>query len=129
MRNHFRFAVFFAATCLIAWGQAVSTSQIKGTVHDPSGLAIPDAAVKVTQTDTGAVRTAATGADGAYVLPNLPIGPYRLEVSKDGFAPYRQDGIVLQVDSNPTIDVAVKVGSVSEQVVVQADAAMVETRS
>lgn len=60
---------------------------------------------------------------------NLAIGPYLLEVTKDGFSKYAQSGIVSQVDSNPTIDVALKVGSVTEQVLVQADANMVETHT
>src|SRR4029077_1448697 len=90
---------------------------------------VPGASVKVTQTATGAARTVTSGADGSFVLPNLPIGPYTLEGSKDGFSKYVQSGIVLQVDSNPTIDAALKVGSVTEQVLVQADAAMVETHS
>ena len=55
------------------------------------------------------------------MLANLPIGPYLLEVAKAGFTKYVQSGIVLQVDSNPTIDVALKVGAVSEQVTVEAD--------
>src|SRR5262252_2933825 len=111
----------------VVWAQ--STAQINGTVRDASGLAVADATVKVTQTATGAVRTATSGTDGAYVLANLPIGPYLLEVTKEGFTKYAQSGIVLQVDSNPTIDVAMKVGSVTEQVTVQADANMVETHS
>src|SRR4029077_11617173 len=114
--------------CAAAWGQA-STAQIKGTVRDASGLAVPAAEIKVTQTATGAIRTAVSGADGSYVLTNLPIGPYLLEVQKEGFSKYVQSGIVLQVDSNPTIDPSLKVGTVNEQVMVQADAALVETRS
>ena len=106
-----------------------STAQITGTVKDSSGLAVPGATVKVTQTATGASRTATSGADGGYVLPNLAIGPYQMEFTKDGFSKYVQSGIVLQVDSNPTIDASLKVGSITEQVTVQADAAMVETHS
>ena len=112
----------------VAWGQNI-TAQISGTVKDSSGLVVPDAEVKVTQTATGAVRTTTSHADGGYVLPNLPVGPYLLEVNKAGFAKYVQSGIVLQVDANPTIDAALKVGSVNEQVTVQADANLVETHS
>src|SRR5690242_17447935 len=115
------------AACLGLWAQ--STAQINGNVRDATGLAVPDATVKVTQTATGAVRTANSGTDGAYVLANLPIGPYLLEVTKDGFTKYAQSGIVLQVDSNPTIDVALKVGAVSEQVTVEASASQVESHS
>jgi len=112
-----------------AWAQAVSTAQINGTVRDSSGLAVPGAEVKATQAATGQTRTVTSGTDGSYVLPNLPIGPYVLEITKDGFSKYVQSGIVLQVASNPTLDASLKVGSVTEQVVVQADAAMVETHS
>src|SRR6266852_4085568 len=94
------------------WAQA--TSQIQGTVQDSSGSAVPDATVKATQTSTGATRSVTSGADGVYALPNLPIGPYRLEVSKTGFTTYVQSGIVLQVASNPTVDVTLKVGAVNE---------------
>jgi hypothetical protein len=113
--------------CASTWAQA--TSQITGTVRDPSGAAIPGAEVKATQTATGVVRTATSGADGGYVLPNLPLGPYLVEVTKEGFTKAVQTGIVLQVDSNPTVDVSLKVGAVSEQVIVEAAAAQVETRS
>jgi hypothetical protein len=122
-------AVGVLATCLLAWAQAVSTAQIAGTVRDSSGLAVPAAEVTATQTETGAVRSTQTAADGTYVLLNLPIGPYRLEVSKSGFSKFVQPGIVLQVNTNPTVDVTLQVGSVTEQVTVEAGAALVETHS
>ena len=116
----------FCLACPSAWAQ---TSQINGSVRDASGLAITGAAIKATQTATGVVRTTDSGADGDYVLSNLPVGPYLLEVSKEGFSKYVQTGIVLQVDTTPTVNVALKVGSVSEQVTVEANAAQVETRT
>jgi hypothetical protein len=70
-----------------------------------------------------------SGSDGAYLLQSLPIGPYRIDVTKPGFSPYVQSGIVLQVDTNPTVDILLKVGDVTQQVVVEANAAMVETNS
>src|SRR5580658_2544877 len=100
------------------WAQSQNTSQIQGTVLDATGAAVPGADVKATQADTGVVRTATTGADGGYVLANLPVGQYRLEVSKQGFSTLVQTGIVLQVATNPTVDVSLKVGSVNESVVV-----------
>jgi hypothetical protein len=113
-------------TSLAAWAQ---TSQINGNVKDSSGLVIPGAAIKATQTATGVVRTATSGADGGYVLPNLPIGPYLVEVTKEGFNKYAQTGIVLEVGSDPTVDVTLRVGAVTEQVTVEATALQVETRS
>ena len=115
--------------CAGLYAQSVATSQIAGTIEDSTGLAIQGAQVRATQTNTGQVRTAQTGSDGGYVLPSLPIGPYRLEVSKQGFTTYVQSGIVLQVASNPTIDAKLQVGNVTQQVVVEASATMVETHS
>lgn len=108
---------------------AQSTSQISGTVKDASGAAVPGATVTVTQTDTGITRTAASDNNGVYSLPSLPLGPYRMEVKKDGFATYVQSGIVLQVDSAPTIDPSLKVGTQIDTVQVEAAATMVETHS
>src|SRR6202789_1912650 len=78
-----------------------STAQLQGVVQDSSGSTMPGAEVRAIQIDTGATRTATSAADGVYVLPNLPIGPYRLEVSKEGFTTYVQTGIVLQVARTP----------------------------
>ena len=109
------------------WAQA--TAQVSGSVQDQSGAALPGAEVKLTQTDTGVSRMTITNETGYYVLPNLPLGPYKLEASLPGFRSYIQNGIVLQVNSNPTINAVLQVGQVSEQVEVQANAALVETRS
>src|SRR6202163_3100389 len=113
-------------TSAAVWAQ---TSQINGSIKDSSGLAIPGASIKATQTATGVVRTTTSGADGGYVLPNLPIGRYLVEVTKEGFSKYAQTGIVLQVDTNPTVDISLQVGQVSDQVEVEANASLVETRS
>src|SRR5690242_16996850 len=101
-------AVFLLCALSAAGLWAQATSQIQGTVRDASGSAVADASVKATQTDTGVTRSVTSRADGVYVLPNLPIGPYRLEVSKTGFTTYQQSGIVLQVATNPTVDIALK---------------------
>jgi hypothetical protein len=100
-----------------------------GTVRDASGAAVPGADVKAAQTGTGTVRTTVSGADGGFSFTNLPLGPYRVEISKQGFTTSVQTGIELQVNSDPAVDVALKVGAVTEQVNVEANAALVETRS
>ena len=111
----------------MAWAQA--TAQISGTVKDQTGAVLPGVEVTATQTETGVARTAVTNETGSYLLSNLPIGPYKLEAALPGFRTYAQTGIVLQVNANPTINPVLEVGQVSEQVEVQANAALVETRS
>ena len=109
------------------WAQAVAGSQVSGVVKDSSGGVLPGVEVTITKTDTGTSRTVYTGADGAYVIPNLPVGPYKLKVVLQGFNTYVQEGIVLQVNTNPTIDVQLTVGSVGEQITVTAESNTVET--
>lgn len=128
MRQLARGLVCLLIACSAVLAQT-STAQISGTVKDETGSAIPGAQIRATQSATGAARSVVTGADGSYVLANLPVGPYILEVSKDGFSKFVQTGIVLQVDANPSIDIPLKVGSVNEQVQVQAEAGQVETHS
>ncbi len=123
----FAAALIGLACCTGLFAQSVS--QISGTVKDASGLGVPAAQVTATQTDTGVTRTTMTAANGTYSLPSLPVGPYRIEVKKEGFSAYVQSGIVLQVDTAPTIDPILQVGAVSQQVEVQAAAAMVESHS
>src|SRR5437870_2729013 len=110
-----------------AWAQA--TAQISGTARDQSGAVLPGVEVTATQTETGIVRNTVTNEAGLYVLSNLAIGPYRLEATLPGFRSFVQSGIVLQVNSSPVINLVLQVGQVSEQVEVQANAALVETRS
>jgi hypothetical protein len=114
-------------TSIDSWAQA--TAQITGTVKDQTGAVLPGVEVTATQTETGIARTAITNETGSYVLPNLAIGPYRLEASLPGFRTYAQTGIVLQVNANPVINATLEVGQVSEQVEVEANATQVETRS
>src|SRR5262245_25567341 len=112
-----------------AWAQTVAVAQISGTARDSSGAVLPGAEIKATQTETGVSRMTLTDETGSYTLPNLAVGPYRFEASLSGFSTYVQTGIVLQVNSNPTINIVLQVGGVAETVEVQADVAMVETRS
>jgi hypothetical protein len=107
--------------------QTSQVAQISGRVQDGTGASIPGAHVSVTNVDTGLVRTTDTQQDGAYNLPTLPVGTYLLKATKDGFGEYSQSGIVLNVNTNPTIIITLKVGAVQQQVEVKVDAPQVET--
>src|SRR5438445_381722 len=113
--------------CATVWAQG--TAQITGTVKDQSGAVLPGVEITATQTDTGIARTAVTNETGSYVLPNLALGPYRVDAALPGFRTFVQTGIVLQVNGNPVINPVLEVGQVTEQVEVQANAAQVETRA
>src|SRR5882672_4496262 len=116
-----------AMTCGTVWAQA--TAQISGAVQDSSGAVLPGVEITATQTDTGVARMTITNETGYYTLSNLPLGPYKLEAGLPGFRSFVQTGIVLQVNSSPTLNITLQVGQVSEQVEVQANASLVETRN
>src|SRR5437879_6125113 len=102
------FIVFLvsAGDCGSLWVQA--TAQMSGTVRDSSGAVLPGVEIQVTHTETGIMRDTVTNETGSYVLPNLPIGSYRLEASLPGFRTYAQTGIVLQVNTSPVINMSLE---------------------
>ena len=108
---------------------AQATAQLSGRVTDASSAVLPGVTVTVTQTNTGLTRTAVTDSSGTYVLPNLPVGPYRLEAMLAGFRAYAQTGIVLQVGATPAINMVLELGELAETVTVDAAAPLVDTQS
>src|SRR5436309_5826826 len=94
------FLVIFG--CAGLWAQA--TAQISGTARDSSGAVLPGVEITATQTDTGIARTTVTNETGSYVLPSLPLGPYKLEAALSGFRTFVQTGLLLQVNSNPVVN-------------------------
>jgi hypothetical protein len=126
-------ALFLAAASIAllpssAMAQAVAVAEVDGHVTDQSGQTVVGAQVKMTDTEKGQVHNTTTDASGRYALPSLPVGAYQLEVTAPGFKAYKQTGIVLQVASTVEANVTMQIGSVSDSIVVVADAAMVETK-
>lgn len=112
-------------SCLNAGAQNVGT--LTGTVKDPQGLAIPGVSVTVLNRVSQVAQTAVTDERGAYSLANVAYGTYVMTVSLSGFSPVQQ---VVEVRSVVPIvrDVELKLGGVSENVTVSADA-LLETSS
>jgi hypothetical protein len=110
------------------WAQ--STATIVGRVTDPSGATVSGAKVTARNAVTGLERTTLATDSGDYELPLLPItGVYTLSVSKEGFQTQELTGIELQVDQRARLDVTMKIGSISERVVVEELAPVVNTES
>ena len=95
-------------TPLMAQGTAAA---IAGTVTDPSGAAVPEAAVQVTNVGTGIEQSATTDAQGRYSVLNLEIGAYEVQVSKAGFSTLVKKGITLTVGNQTVVDFALSVGT------------------
>jgi len=104
-----------------------TTARISGTVMDNTSLALAGATVTVVQVTTGYTQSVKTGATGDYLFPSLPVGSYQLTVTMTGFTTYVQNGITLTVGQAATQNVSMRVGSVSQQITVQANASLVTT--
>jgi len=122
----FLVACGIGAPCLRA--QAVAVAQVSGTVVDATGAAITGARVTITETDKQVSRSTVTSGSGSYVLPNLPVGPYSLDIKATGFKDYVQTGIVLVVNNNIQLNAKLEIGSQSERVEVSAAGSLVETK-
>ena len=120
--------LFIALIGAVPLAGQFTTASLDGTVVDPSGAAVPDAAVRVENTETGLIRNTQSGPDGHYLFPALPVGVYKLTVEKSGFRPYIQSGIALSVNQAATQPVILRVGTVTEQISVSGSAPLVTTQ-
>ena len=80
-----RLVIGVCLTTVSLLAQSTAVSQISGIVRDTGGLGVPDARITVTQASTGLTRSVQTGNQGDYTMPGLPIGPYKISVTKEGF--------------------------------------------
>ncbi len=102
-----------------SWGQAqITTATAQGDVLDANGGSVAGATVEAKNLDTNYIRTETTNSDGHFVFLNLAPGHYTLTISKQGFATILQENVNLTVGQVITIPVAMKVSSVSQQIVV-----------
>jgi outer membrane receptor protein involved in Fe transport len=102
------------------------TGNLRGRVTDPSGAVVQNATVTATQTETGLSRAATSRRDGTFLLLELPVGHYRLEVAARGFSKYLQEGISLNVNETAMVPVRLAVGTEKQEVNVQADAQLIQ---
>ena len=88
--------------CLSLSAQQI-TGIIRGTVTDPSGAVVQGASVTARQAETGLWRTTTTDRNGNYVLLELPVGHYSLQVASKGFQEYVRDGVTLNVNETASV--------------------------
>jgi hypothetical protein len=117
---------------LVFAGALYAQSQLatlSGTVTDGTAAVIPAAELKLINQETGESWTAATNAQGNYVLPLIKPGNYQLDVDKPGFKPYRQTAIVLETGGQHRADVRLDVGTQSERVLVEGSVPQLQTET
>ena len=101
---------------------------LRGVALDQQGGVLPGVTITIRQVDTNTVQTAVSGAEGQYFLPNLRPGRYEVTAELSGFAPTRQQ-LELRVGQDLTVNLAMRLGNVAEQVDVVARSVAVETQS
>ena len=119
--------VIFSA-CIFVQGQSTYGS-ITGLVTDPSGAAVTDARVTLTNLGTAEKRTQPTGTDGLYSFVNLIPGNYRVEAEKPGFKRVTQEPVVVQVQQTSKIDMALPIGQATETVEVTSETPLLQSET
>ena len=117
--------VTLALTLGVPLAMAQVSAILSGVVTDQSGAAVPAAAVTARNLDLGLTRSATTDETGRYQLVAFPVGDYEVRAKKDGFAEGIRTGIRLLVGQDASADLSLRLGSVSEEIKVTGDAALV----
>jgi outer membrane receptor protein involved in Fe transport len=107
---------------------AQATGRIDGLVTDQSASVLPGVTLDITNEGTGQTRTAVTGADGLYTVPQLAPGRYRVTATLAGFKSVVRDGITVNVNQTSRVDLQLEVGAQEETITVTSDVPLVETR-
>src|ERR1700719_775469 len=123
----FAVALLFAVQPLLL--AQVTTGRIAGVVTDSSGSAIPDVAVTVTEVDTSTSTFVKTDGTGNYLATNLKIGKYTVSFQKQGFQRSVESNVDVGIGQVVRVDVALKVGVVTQTVEVTGAPALLQTET
>src|SRR5438270_10005203 len=127
-RSSLSLAIALFVCSLVAVGQ--DTGQLTGTVHDPSGAAIPNAQVVVSNASQGINRPTTTNASGDWLVGGLPGGTYDVAIAAPGFKKYQTRGVVLRVGQKSRADANMQVGATATEITVEGqNVAQVETKT
>jgi hypothetical protein len=126
--KRFALAVVCALAIGAAGGQAINSGDIRGTVTDSTGALLPDVTVTVVNVNTGVTKVLTTNHDGLYDTSSIVVGTYTVTFEKQGFEKFERSSITLEVGTS-TVNAALKVGSTSEEVVVNTDLPLLDTES
>ncbi len=119
---------FLFSSSLFLQGQS-TYGAVAGTVTDPSGAAMTDAQVTLTNTGTSEKKTQTTNADGEYSFVNVIPGNYRLDVDKTGFKHLTRQPIEIQVQQSIRIDAALQIGSDTQTVEVSSETPLLQAET
>ncbi|HXK03581.1 MAG TPA: TonB-dependent receptor [Verrucomicrobiae bacterium] len=108
---------------------AQTFGEVTGHISDPSGAAVPNAKVSLTNVATNAVRTASSTDSGDYTFPAVAPGIYNIRVEQAAFKTVGSNNVQVQVQQTLRLDFTLEVGQVNESVQVMASAQMLQTEN
>jgi hypothetical protein len=108
-------------------GQGETTSEIVGQVTDPSGLAVPGAAVTISSRDTGLTRTVNADAEGRFSFPQLKPGTYSVKVEAQGFEAQQNDTVFSGLGEKQAVDFVLRLAQSSQSIEVAGAAPIINT--
>jgi hypothetical protein len=120
-----------SALCFLASGLLAQEfrATITGRVLDPSGAAVPNVSIRAVNAANNETSTATSDSAGAYTIPFLRPGVYKLTATAQGFKVVNRDNVTLQVSQIAGIDISLEVGAVTDTVNVTGEAALLETQT
>jgi hypothetical protein len=135
MRN---FQVAWRGACLALFlmlvhagpgGAQTTLGRLTGTVLDSSGAVLPGATITMTSDQTNQVQTAVSNETGAFLFPQVPVGTYKVEIGLQGFKSATFTKVSVAVAQEYSLTARLELGSVSENVTVEAGTSLVPTTS
>src|SRR5206468_11217876 len=133
-RRQEQLALFLALGPLRSISSATASAQVTppdlvGTIKDSSGGVVPGVTVALTNEATGVSRSTTTTDSGTYIFTSLQPGRYRLTAELSGFRKIERTRVELQVNQRAQIDLDLEVGLVSESLLIEGKAPLLETQS
>ncbi len=126
---HSRVLLLCVGLLLLTASAQAQEAALTGAVTDPSGAAVVGADVTATQMERNVPFKAKSGADGRYLFPRLPIGPYQVRAEAAGFKTFVQSDLLLTTNSDSLLNITMQIGAMVEQVTVSAEASRVSTET
>jgi hypothetical protein len=112
-------SLMLACIQFLALGASAQTAgKVSGIVRDKTGAVVIGATVAATNISTGVKQTTKTDVQGSYSFPVLSIGQYEIEATAEGFKPYRQAGLTIDINSAVVLDVTLQLGEQSQNITV-----------
>ncbi|MEO6039514.1 MAG: carboxypeptidase regulatory-like domain-containing protein, partial [Saprospiraceae bacterium] len=124
-RNFHRLLGGLLLAVSLVFGQ--TTTSVTGLVTDPSGAVVPNVSVELNNLENGSKRDVTTDANGAYTVPQLTPGNYRITAKATGFSSAVLNGLRFLVNTPATVNIKLEVGTISDTISISAEAVQINT--